>query len=98
MPRTAAAPPARLHARASGLVQGVNFRQSAARRALALRLTGWVRNLPDGAVEAVAEGRREDLQAFLDYLHRGPPAARVAGVDAEWLAATGEFVHFTILT
>ncbi len=96
MPRVAAAPCTRLHARASGLVQGVNFRQTAARRANSLRLTGWVRNLPDGAVETVAEGRAADLEAFLAFLRRGPPAAEVTGVEAEWLAATGEFQDFTV--
>jgi acylphosphatase len=85
-----------LLARVHGLVQGVNFRSSTAIRALELGLVGYVRNLPDGTVEALAEGQRETLEIFLAFLQDGPPAARVTSVEAVWLPATGSFSGFSI--
>ena len=56
---------------------------------------GTVRNLADGStVEVVAEGRRADLEAFLEELKIGPAHALVRGVEAEWAVATGEFDGF----
>ena len=76
-----------LHAIVSGRVQGVFFRASAREEALRLGLGGWVRNLPDGGVEVEAIGPTDRLQAFLLWLHGGPAAARVEGVDAQWREA-----------
>jgi acylphosphatase len=67
----------------SGLVQGVGFRYSALAQARRLGLTGWIGNRADGAVEGMAGGAPEQLDAFRAWLMRGPPAARVEGV--EWL-------------
>lgn len=89
-------PEARVHAIVHGYVQGVNFRYHATRTAQHLRLTGWVANRRDGTVETVAEGRREDLTEFVDFLHRGSPAASVQGVDVEWEKPTGEFDRFKV--
>jgi acylphosphatase len=86
----------RLHAIVSGRVQGVNFRYSTLQRAQALRLTGWVRNLPNGTVEVLAEGPQPMLAQLLDFLHRGPPYAHVQSVQAEWQPATHEFTHFDV--
>ena len=86
----------RLTARARGRVQGVGYRFFARRAAVSLGLRGYVRNLPDGAVETVAEGPRGDLEALLAALWRGPSGARVADVEASWGAATGAFVGFAI--
>jgi len=69
----------------SGQVQGVGFRYSAMAQARRLGLAGWVANLADGAVEGVAAGADESLAQFHAWLQRGPPAARVKGV--EWQAA-----------
>ncbi|MHB8626714.1 MAG: acylphosphatase [Aggregatilineales bacterium] len=72
----------KLHAVVHGWVQGVSFRAYAVERARRLRLTGWVRNRPDGAVETVAVGPRHALDSYVDWLHRGPPNAEVKQVDA----------------
>jgi acylphosphatase len=73
-----------LHAIVRGHVQGVFFRHSARERARDLALGGWVRNLPDGAVEAFAQGPSQALEEFLRWLRAGPPSARVEGVEATW--------------
>jgi acylphosphatase len=89
-------PEARLHAIVRGRVQGVNFRYYTIRTAQRLGLTGWVANRWDGTVETVAEGKRDVLNKFLAFLHRGPPSALVQQVDAEWQAPTGEFEQFRV--
>ena len=87
---------ARLHVIVHGVVQGVNFRYHTRRQARALLLDGWVRNLPDGAVEVLAEGPRDQLDALLCYLHHGPPAAQVTHVDPDWQAYRGDLAGFDI--
>lgn len=67
----------------SGRVQGVCFRVSARDTARTLGLTGWVRNLTDGRVEAVACGESAALEAFGRWLAHGPPQARVTDVAAD---------------
>jgi acylphosphatase len=66
-----------------GRVQGVGFRYFVLRRALALDLAGWARNLPDGAVEVVAQGDPESLATLEVALRSGPSHARVEQVDRE---------------
>jgi acylphosphatase len=88
--------PARLSAIVHGRVQGVFFRDSTRTQAIALGLTGYVRNLPDGAVETVAEGAREALESLLAQLRVGPPSARVDRVDVQWGDQRGEFVRFEV--
>lgn len=68
------------HFYVSGRVQGVNFRWSAYQEARRLGVTGWVRNLSDGRVEALACGEPHQLDVFADWLREGPPAARVESV------------------
>jgi acylphosphatase len=80
----------------SGRVQGVCYRWFTRDTAVELGLTGWVRNLPDGKVEAVAEGEREKLEQLLGWCRRGPDMARVTDIRAEWEAGSGEFQDFTI--
>lgn len=72
-----------IHGFVSGRVQGVCFRAAAADKARELGLGGWVRNLPDGRVELQARGPRDALDRFADWLHEGPPAARVDDVAME---------------
>jgi acylphosphatase len=87
---------ARLHLVISGRVQGVGFRFSAYDEAKELALAGYVRNLPTGDVEIVAEGSRENLQLLAAWAHLGPPSAHVTAVREEWSDSTGEFTDFRI--
>lgn len=87
---------ARLHALVSGRVQGVNFRYSTVHHAQTLRLTGWVKNLPAGTVEVLAEGPQPALAQLLEFLHHGPPHAHVYSVQAEWQPASDEFTDFDV--
>lgn len=80
----------------TGRVQGVFYRANTVERARQLDLAGWVRNLPDGGVEAVAEGPRSRVEQLVAWCRQGPPKARVASVDAEWQPATGEFDAFEV--
>jgi acylphosphatase len=73
----------RLRCVVRGKVQGVFFRDSTRRQALKLGLRGWVRNVEDGSVEAVFEGPHEALEHMVEWLHHGPPMARVASVTSQ---------------
>ncbi|RMD83113.1 MAG: acylphosphatase [Candidatus Dadabacteria bacterium] len=73
----------RLHLFVSGRVQGVWYRGSMADRAASLGVAGWVRNLPDGRVEAVIEGPPEEVAKLVEWCRQGPPAARVEDVVVE---------------
>jgi acylphosphatase len=75
----------RAHIVATGLVQGVGFRWFVARRARELGLSGYVRNLSSGGVEAEAEGEREEVDLLVADIRRGPRAAHVVDVRLEWL-------------
>jgi acylphosphatase len=87
----------RAHIFVSGLVQGVFFRDHTRRWASSLGLCGWVRNLDDGRVEALAEGPEADLQTLIVQLRQGPPQARVKEVQVEWRPYQGEFKDFIVL-
>jgi len=80
----------------SGRVQGVFFRSETQDEAIRRGVTGWVRNLPDGRVEAVLEGEKENVEKVIDFCKRGPPGAKVIKVDVDWQNFTGEFKNFTI--
>jgi len=86
----------KVHVIISGRVQGVFFRAETQRAAMGLNLTGWVRNLPDGRVEAVFEGEDVNVDKMLAWCHHGPPAARVQEVVAKEENYTGEFSNFGI--
>ena len=72
-----------------GRVQGVGFRFFAQDVAQELDLAGWVRNLPDGSVEAYAEGPKEALEAFMQRLRHGPPMAKVQTIIPAWKTPQG---------
>jgi len=80
----------------SGRVQGVFFRSDTQDEALRHGLTGWVRNLPDGRVEAVFEGEKDKVDRLIEFCRRGPPGARVTRVEVTWENYTGEFKSFNI--
>ena len=86
----------RAHLWIRGRVQGVNFRYYTIRTAQHLGLTGWVANRRDMTVETVAEGRREALDEFLAFLHRGSPSSVVQKTDVEQETPTGEFKRFGV--
>ncbi len=86
----------RIQATIQGRVQGVSFRYYTQKEAQRLGLTGWVRNQPDGSVMTIAEGTEENLHQFVQFLHHGPPAARVSRVDLTWQEASGKFIHFEV--
>jgi acylphosphatase len=88
--------PARLEIVVVGMVQGVWFRASTREEARRLGIRGWVRNLPDGRVQAVFEGEEEVLRRMLAWCRVGPPGARVAQVEERWSAATDGFEDFSI--
>jgi acylphosphatase len=73
-----------VHAIIKGKVQGVGYRNWAYSQAKLLKLNGWVRNLPSGEVELVAEGPESTLHSFVSFLKTGPTMARVTGVEASW--------------
>ncbi len=80
----------------SGRVQGVNFRYYTRQQAERLGLTGWVRNLFDGRVEALFEGEEEAVERMLAWCRHGPPAARVEEVDVRWEEPQGDLKGFKI--
>lgn len=88
--------PIRASVRIRGRVQGVSFRYFTRQTAQAHGVTGWVRNLPDGDVEGVFEGRESDVRALVDWCRQGPPGARVDAIDVDWEEPTGEFGGFEV--
>ncbi len=87
----------RVHLIVRGRVQGVFFRGAMQDEAERLGLAGWVRNRPDGTVEAEAEGERSAVDALVAWAHHGPPAARVAGVDVAWRTPSGGGTSFDVV-
>ena len=85
-----------LHVFVSGRVQGVFYRASLAAKARELMLTGFVRNLPDGRVEFVAQGDPESVQALVEWSWEGPPMAGVTDVDADVLGGVDGYGEFSI--
>lgn len=87
----------RAHVVISGRVQGVFYRAHTRDYAGKFGVRGWVRNRHDGKVEAVFEGKEEDVKALLDWCNDGPPGAYVSGVDVKWEGYKGEFKGFEIV-
>ncbi len=86
----------RLHLIIFGRVQGVFFRFSTRKRAQALDIKGWIRNNPEGTVEAVFEGEENDLQKILEFCQKGPILAAVKKVSLDWSKPREEFTEFKI--
>ena len=87
----------RAHLTISGRVQGVFFRYTMQQIASASNVTGWAKNLPDGKVEAVLEGNKENVEKVIAWSHRGPSGAIVEHVAVDWgKYSGGEFKDFSI--
>lgn len=86
----------RAHVFISGRVQGVFFRSETRYEAKRRNVTGWVRNLPDGQVEAVFEGEEDDVEKLNEFCGKGPPGAKVTKVQVSWENHTGEYKDFKI--
>jgi acylphosphatase len=85
------------HVRISGQVQGVFFRDSTRQKAEQLNLAGWVKNLPDGRVEAVFEGPSEKVREMVSWCAEGPQHASVEYVDTDFENAGGHLEGFEVL-
>jgi acylphosphatase len=84
----------RVRAVISGRVQGVYYRLETQRQAALRGVSGWVRNLPDGRVEAVFEGRKDDVEEMISWCRQGPPAAvvkEVAVLEEDYVGESREF-------
>ncbi len=88
---------ARAHVYVTGRVQGVFFRAETANVAHRLSLAGWVRNTPDGRVEAVFEGEKHRVEEAVEFCRRGPLGAHVSKLDVEWGECKGEFRDFRVV-
>lgn len=86
----------RAHVFVSGRVQGVFFRSETRYEAKKRHVKGWVRNLPDGRLEAVFEGEEESVKELVEFCKRGPSGARVTGIDVNWENYTGASKDFEI--
>ncbi|WP_292491611.1 acylphosphatase [Methanoculleus sp. 10] len=82
----------------TGRVQGVGFRWAVEDEAQDAGVTGWVRNLPDGRLEAIFEGEEESVRRMVGFCRRGPAAARVDDVEIMKEESTGKFDGFFILS
>lgn len=87
---------ARAHLLISGRVQGVFYRAFTREMASYLGLCGWVRNLPDGRVEAIFEGNKDMIEEAIRRCYSGPPGARVDDINVNWEEYKGEFQDFGI--
>jgi acylphosphatase len=87
----------RAHVVVTGTVQAVNFRAACRDQARSVGIAGWVKNLPDGSVEAVFEGPQAGVQRMVSWCYSGPIHAKVEHVEVSWEPATGREVTFDIL-
>jgi len=86
----------RAHVVVSGRVQGVFFRAETQEKAKELGISGWVKNLSEGRVEAVFEGERAKVEQMVEWAKKGPPGAIVDHLDLSWEEHQGEFSNFEI--
>ncbi len=81
----------------SGYVQGVFFRHSAKQQAEQLDLVGWVKNNPDGSVEALAQGEKKALDDFINWCKKGPSFAKVEKIEVKWNEKSENYDQFEII-
>ncbi|MFN7220011.1 MAG: acylphosphatase [Burkholderiales bacterium] len=84
-----------IHLIITGRVQGVGYRDSMRMVAQALDVTGWVRNLADGSVEALVQGDPAAVEQIIGWCHNGPPGANVRYVDAKPIDSAQEYIAFS---
>ena len=87
--------PSTVHLTITGIVQGVGYREAMRAVALAVGVTGWVRNRADRCVEAVVHGTQEDVETVVAWCHSGPPNARVESVKTRQVESNEVFAAFT---
>lgn len=87
----------RMHLIIEGRVQGVWFRDSTRKQAFSLGVSGWVRNMRDGSVEAIVEGPSDKVKKLAAWCHHGPPAAAVSRVKETLEEWQGEYSSFDIV-
>ena len=85
-----------IHVIVKGHVQGVGFRFYAERAAVKSGLTGWVKNLSNGDVETVAQGSKQSLDSYIDWLKQGPSTARVIDISIQWREITQFYNSFSL--
>jgi len=81
----------------SGKVQNVCYRVSCKEYASGQGLKGWVRNIENGSVEALAQGEKEKIERFIEWCKKGPPQAKVEEVKITWQEANGPFNGFSVI-
>ena len=86
----------RAHVFVGGRVQGVFFRSETQYEARRRNVAGWVQNLPDGRVEAVFEGEKDNVDELIEFCRKGPPGAKVTIIEVTWEEPTGEPSRFVI--
>ena len=86
----------RAHVLVTGDVQGVFFRSNTRSQASLRNVTGWVRNLSDGRVEAVLEGERDDVENVITFCRSGPSGSKVDDVEVSWELPTRKHKEFEI--
>lgn len=87
----------RAHVWVYGKVQGVFFRYNTKLVAQQHDVKGWVRNLPDGSVEAIFEGEEGNVKKVIEWCRKGPPGAKVIEVQVRWEDYKGEYKEFEII-
>jgi len=86
----------RVHVFISGRVQGVFFRSQTRREAKKIGITGWIKNLADGRVEAVFEGEEKQIKTMIEWARKGPLFAKVNGIEFEYEEPSEELSDFEI--
>ncbi|WGM88893.1 MAG: acylphosphatase [Candidatus Bathyarchaeum tardum] len=86
----------RAHIFVTGKVQGVFFRASTRSEAIKQNVIGWVRNVSDGRVEAIFEGKKENVEKMIDFCRVGPSGAHILRTDVRWGKYVGDFSEFKI--
>ena len=89
-------PNSAVHIIVHGRVQGVGFRFFVREQAALYGIKGWVKNLPEGTVEILAEAAKETLDDFIERVERGPIFGRVTGLTVDWIEPTNSFTRFGI--